>query len=232
MHARGYCTVLKHAKIPCMQPIEPGHPFAQACARYHCECELDNGLGLAIVRFGDANIAFHGDTEQFLTTMSQKRHYKMLPKMVYLAKMGASPTFMVDKPMLWTERMMKLECDRMTDPQIMLTRFFAIAATPAGTKMKESANALICAFRPTGFRYNCEGKGPDYTLDVSLAYDLLFVRRVFTLSEIAEQFQLPTDVLIWMGEVGSPTWWTAMRDIALSRNSPLPELELPDLDFA
>lgn len=214
-----------------MQPIPADHPFAQACVRYRCTCEQDAALGLSIVRFGEAQISFYGDTDKFLSAMSQKRHYKLIPKMVYLAKMGASPTFLVDKALLWSDHMMKLECDRIADSSTMLTRFFTIVAKPAGTKMKESPNALVCAFRSTGFRYNCEGKGDDYILDMSLAYDLLFVRRVFTLGEMAEQFNLPKDVLTWMGETGSTEWWAAMRNLALERNTPIPELELPDLGF-
>lgn len=214
-----------------MQPIPPDHPFAHACVRYKCACEQDAGLGLSIVRFGDAQIAFYGDTGQFLSAMSQKRHYKLLPKMVYLAKMGASPTFMVDRPMLWSERMMKLECDRIADAETMLMRFFTVVPTPAGSKMKESANALVCGFRPIGFRYNSEGKNEHYVLDISLAYDLLFVRRVFTLSDMAEHFNVPKDVLAWMGETGSPEWWKGLRDLALTRNTPIPELELPELAF-
>lgn len=214
-----------------MQPIATNHPFAQACVRYRCTCEQDPAMGLSIVHFGDAQISFYGDTEQFLAAMSQKRHYKLIPKMIYLAKMGASPTFLVDRPMLWSDHMMKLECDRIAEPLNMLTRFFSIVPTPAERKMKESANALVCAFRPTGFRYNCQGQGADYTLELSLAYDYLFVRRVFTLADIAEQFNLPSDVLTWMGEVGSVPWWDAMRDLALNRNAPIVELELPDMAF-
>ena len=215
-----------------MKSISSDHPFAQVCARYHCTCEQETALGLSIVRFGDAQISFYGDTDKFLSAMSQKRHYKLIPKMVYLAKMGASPTFFVDRPMLWSDHMMKLECDRIADPLTMLTRFFTIASTPAGQKMKESANALVCAFRSTGFRYNCQGQGDDYTLEVSLAYDMLFVRRVFTLADMAEQFNLPKDVLTWTGEVGSAPWWSAMRDLALNRNTLIPELDLEEFDFS
>ena len=211
--------------------IPTGHPFAQVCVRYQCTCELDPALGLAMLRFGDAQISFYGDTDTFLATMSQKRYAKLIPKMVYLAKMGASPTFFVDRPMLWSDHMMKLECDRIADPQLMLTRFFTLVPNPAGRKMKESANALVCAFRPTGFRYNSEGKGEGYALDISLAYDRLFVRQVFTLTDMAEQFNLPQDVLLWMGEPGGAAWWNAMRDLALTRNTPIPELELPALDL-
>ena len=127
--------------------------------------------------------------------------------------------------------MMKLECDRIAEPQLMLTRFFTLVPNPAGRKMKESANALVCAFRPTGFRYNSDGMGEEYTLEMSLAYDRLFVRQVFTLTDMAEQFNLPKDVLLWMGEPGGAAWWNAMRDLALTRNTPIPELELPALDL-
>ena len=214
-----------------MQTISDSHPFAQVCARYHCACEMDPALGLATLRFGDAHISFYGDTDAFLGAMSQKRYYKLIPKMVYLAKMGASPTFFVERPMLWSDHMMKLECERIADPTIMLTRFFTLVPNPAGTKMKESANALVCSFRPTGFRYNSEGKGEDYALDISLAYDSLFVRQVFALQDMGEHFNLPKDVLTWMGEPGSTAWWSAMRDLALNRNTPIPELELPALDL-
>ena len=98
--------------------------------------------------------------------------------------------------------------------------------------MKESPNALVCAFRPTGFRYNCQGRGADYTLELLLSYDLLFVRHVFPLPAIAEQFQLPADVLLWMGEPSASAWWTAMRDFAKSRNVSISQLELPELDFS
>ena len=214
-----------------LQLISTEQTLAQACVRYQCTCELDPALGLAMLRFGDAKISFYGDTDTFLATMSQKRYSKLIPKMVYLAKMGASPTFFVDRPMLWSDHMMKLECDRIADPQLMLTRFFTLVPNPAGRKMKESANALVCAFRPTGFRYNSDGMGEDYTLDMSLAYDRLFVRQVFTLTDMAEQFNLPKDVLLWMGEPGGAAWWNAMRDLALARNTPIPELELPALDL-
>lgn len=214
-----------------MHPIPTEHPFAQVCVRYQCTCELDSALGLSMLRFGDAQISFYGDTDAFFSAMSQKRYYKLIPKMVYLAKMGASPTFLVDRPMLWSNQMMKLECDRIVDPALMLTRFFALVPHPAIYKMKESANALVCGFRPTGFRYNSEGKGEGYALDISLAYDQLFVRRVFTLADMGEQFHLPKDVLLWMGEPGSAVWWNAMRDLALNRSAPIPELELPALDL-
>ena len=58
---------------------------------------------------------------------------------------------------------------------------------------------------------------------MSLAYDRLFVRQVFTLTDMAEQFNLPKDVLLWMGEPGGAAWWNAMRDLALTRNTPIPE---------
>lgn len=210
----------------------PDHPFTKMCERYQCECTQDVNFGLSIVRSGDAQIAFYGNTEKFLAALGQKRYYRMLPKMLHLAKMGVSPTFSVDKPMLWSDCMMKLECERMADPHIMLMRFFSVVLAPAEQKMKESCDALVCGFRSTGFRYNCENRGNEkYSLDISLAYDMLFVRRVFTLPDIAEQFQLPEDVLLWMGEVGSSAWWTAMRNMALSRNAPILEFELPELDF-
>ena len=215
-----------------MRPIPNDHPFAQACARHHREFEQDTGLGLSIVHAGDDRIAFYGDTDAFLAVMSQKRYYNLLPKMGYLAKMGTSPTFMVDRPMLWSERMMQLECDRLTDPAIMLNRFFTVAPKPAGAKMKESPNALVCAFRDIGFRYNAEGSGEHYKLDIALAYDLTFVRRVYSLDDIAVHFKLPCSIVSLLGDAGTPLWWAAMRELALTRNAPMPQVELPALDFS
>lgn len=215
-----------------MKAMQPGHPFTQTCARHQCECEQDTGLGLSIVHAGNDRIAFYGDTDVFLSVMSQKRYYNLLPKMVYLAKMGTSPTFMVDKSMLWSERMMQLECDRLTDPAIMLNRFFSVAPKPAGAYVKESANALVCGFRSTGFQYDAKGSGENYELDISLTYDLTFVRRVYSLNDIAVHFKLPVGVVSWLGEAGTPPWWAAVRELALTTDAPMPEFELPALDLS
>lgn len=128
--------------------------------------------------------------------------------------------------------MMQLECDRLTDTNIMLNRFFTVAPKPASAKMKESSNALVCAFRDIGFRYNAEGSGEHYKLDIALAYDLTFVRRVYSLDDMAVHFKLPVDVVSWLGDAGTPPWWAAMRELALTRNAPMLEFDLPALDFS
>lgn len=213
-----------------MKPIPQEHPFTAVCATQQAICMQEASIGLSIVCTENETIAFYGDTKQFLVVMEKKIYYTLLFKMLYLTTLGVSPTFFVDRYLIWSDTMMRLECDRIVQEDNMLHRFFDIVETPANHKMAVSPNALRCSFKPIGFRYNSQGRGQDYKLDISFAYDRVFVRRVYDVCSIAEQFNLPTSLLHWMGEVGDIDWWQEVRNLASRRSEPMYTFNLPSLE--
>lgn len=217
-----------------MQPasvFSNDHPFVQICMQHGCVLYQDAAGTRVVVSKNDTSIVFHGDIAGMPDIMAQKRYRQLLKKMLYLAQLGVSPVFRLDRPLLWTERMLELECDRMMDPTIILNRFFEVPHKLATNRMQEGPNVLACGFKPVGIRYSCEGKNELYSLEIALAHNCHFFRRVYTLQDIADTFNMPLDVLGWLGDAGSLPWWKGLQEQAMRNKAPILEMDLEGFEF-
>lgn len=204
-------------------------PFVQACLSNGCTLTHANN-SLQLHKDGDT-VVFYGPSKEFDALMAQKRYYKLLKKMLYLASLGVTPVFSVERPWMWSDQMLGLECERMMDPKIMLHRFFAVPHKMATPKMQEGPNVLMCGFKPVGIRYSHEKNAGNYGLELTLAHSTYFFRHVYTEEEIAYFFDMPLDVLHWLGDTGSSAWWKGLNEQAIRARTKLVELGLVDFEF-